>query len=359
VEVGPITGVVLDPDGRPAPKAFVGCDDRDQTLATATDDEGRFTLAAEAAGCLAVAHHPDFVGSERSPLIAGRSNTLRLNRGGGIEGDVVDERGVPVASYLLAFESYQGPSPDSAPTGQLKQIEDPRGSFAWENLVPGRYVLTASGGGRPPARSRPVDVDVGRTTAHVRITLARGATLMGHVLDVATGKPVAGALLALDAFTATRANSVHPVRSDDQGVYALEGAPGGPFSVRVSREGYRTRTVTGLTTRGAPTLQQDVELNPILDGGPTGEDFAGIGAFLAPSQGGVTFARLVPDGPAEQAGIRPGDLIRRIDGADTASLALFECMQSLRGPDGSRVSVQVERAGQRIDVTIQRRALTL
>jgi hypothetical protein len=356
MEAGPVTGIVLDPDGRPAPKAFVGCD---QTLATTTDDDGRFTLPAEALGCLAVARHPDFIGSEPTPLVAGRSNTLRLNRRGGIEGDVADERGVPVASYLLAVESYQGPSADSAPTGQLKEIQDPRGVFAWENLVPGRYVLTASGGGRPPSRSGPVDVDVGRVTAHVRITLSRGATLTGHVLDANTRKPVADALVALDAFTSTRANSVRPARSDDQGAYTLEGAPAGPFSVRVAREGYRARIVTGLTTRGAPTLQQDVELNPMVDGGPTGDDFAGIGAILAPSQGGVTVARLTPNGPAEQAGIRPGDLIRRIDGADTSSLALFECMQSLRGPEGSRVSVQIERAGQRVDVTIQRRAFTL
>jgi len=356
---GPVTGVVLDPDGHPIAKATVACDDRDQTLAAITDEEGRFALAAAASGCLAVARHADFVGSERVALVAGRPNTLRLERGGAIEGDVVDERGAPVASFILAVESYQGPANDGAPVGQTRSIQDPRGAFTWEKLVPGRYVLTASAEGRPPVRSRLVDVEVGRTTAHVRITLARGATLAGRVLDAATHRPVAGATVTLDAFTAPRAQSIRPATSDEQGAYALEGTPPGPFSVRVVRDGYRARIVTGLTTRGAPTLQQDIELHPVVDGGPAGDEFAGIGAFLAPSPKGVTFARLVPDGPAQQAGLRAGDLIRRIDGADASSLAIFECMQSLRGPDGSRVTVQVERAGQRVDVTVQRRSLAL
>jgi len=339
------------------------------SLAAVTDDEGRFRMGAEAAGCMAVARHPDFVGSERVALVAGRTNTLRLQRGGAIEGSVVDERGAPVASFILAVESYrppddasraaQAPPGPAAPVGQTRAIQDPRGAFTWENLVPGGYVLTASAEGRPPVRSRLVDVEAGRSTAHVRITLARGATLAGRVLDAATHKPVAGATVTLDAFTAAPAQAIHPATSDERGAYSLEGVPPGPFSVRVTRDGYRARIVTGLTTHGAPALQQDVELHPVREGTPAGEDFAGIGAFLVPSPKGVTFARLVPDGPAQQAGLRAGDLIRRIDGADASSLAIFECMQSLRGPDGSRVTVQVEREGQRVDVTVQRRSLAL
>ncbi len=179
------------------------------------------------------------------------------------------------------------------------------------------------------------------------------------MIDAATRKPIAGAHVALDAFTATRAQSPRPARSDDQGAYTLEGAPAGPFSVRVTHDGYRARVLTGLTTRGAPTLLQDVELNAVVDGGSNGEDFAGIGAFLAPTPRGVSFSRLVPDGPAEKAGIHPGDLIQRIDGADASALPVFQCMQNLRGPEGSRVTVQVEREGRPVDVTIQRRALTL
>jgi hypothetical protein len=357
--VGVVEGVVLDPDAHPAKGASVTCEDRDPPLATTTDDDGRFHLDADAAGCHAVARRADLFPSDPITLVAGSGNTLRFARGGGIEGVVVDERGGPVPSYLLAVESYVGPATARVPTGQTKTLQDPRGAFAWSDIPAGRYMLTASSEGRPPARSGPIDVESGRTTAHVRITLGRGATLSGRILDAITRRPISGATITLDALTQTAAQAVKPARSDDQGSFSLEGAPSGPFSVRVTRDGYRTRIVTGLTTNGASTLQRDIELNPLVDGGPAGEDFAGIGAFLEASPKGIAFNRLVPGGPAEKAGVQPGDVIRRIDGADASSLALVDCMQSLRGPDGTRVTVQVERAGQRMDITIQRRALTL
>ena len=115
--------------------------------------------------------------------------------------------------------------------------------------------------------------------------------------------------------------------------------------------------MTGLTTRGSPTLRQDIELNPLVDGGPTGQDFAGIGAYLATAPNGVTFGSRPP---ARRAGRAPrGRPIRRIDGADASAYTVAECMQYLRGPEGSRVSVEVERGGQRVDVVVQRRAIML
>jgi hypothetical protein len=61
VEDVAVRGVVLDPDGHPAKKATVGCEDHDPPLVATTDDDGRFELAAAAAGCLAVARHPELI----------------------------------------------------------------------------------------------------------------------------------------------------------------------------------------------------------------------------------------------------------------------------------------------------------
>ena len=101
-------------------------------------------------------------------------------------------------------------------------------------------------------------------------------------------------------------------------------------------------------------LQQDVELNAVVDGGPTGEDFAGIGAFLAPSAKGVTFSRLVPDGPAEKAGIQVGDLIHRIDGRDAVVVGVGRA--DLVVARFARVEVVVVRVHARV---VQALALTL
>jgi hypothetical protein len=184
--------------------------------------------------------------------------------------------------------------------------------------------------------------------------------MSGRVVDAVTRRPIAGALLALDRITNTRAASVPPVRSDEQGAYVLEGVPAGPpFSVRVWREGYRTRILTGLTTRGTDKLTEEIELNPAGDGGEGGQDFAGIGAYLEAVPKGVSFSGLFPGGPADQAGVHAGDLLKRIDGADASSLSVADCMQSLRGQAGTRVTIEVERGGKRVEISIQRRALKL
>ncbi|HZF52238.1 MAG TPA: carboxypeptidase regulatory-like domain-containing protein [Polyangiaceae bacterium] len=341
-----VAGVVLDPDGKPVPRAVVTCDEKN--LTATTNDEGRFELGPEAIGCSAATMHPSFGPSERVTLRAGDGNVLRLAGGGAIAGVVLDESGSPVPSYLLAIESFRAsgdPSTARPPTGRPRTFSDPAGQFLLERLPPGRYVLTASSDGRPPARSSSIEVEAGRTTHHVRITLARGATLSGTILDGETRRPIAGARVVLDAATSTGANAIGGATSDASGAYSLEGVPPGPFSVRVEREGYRTKIVPGLTTRGASAIREDIALTPRGDGGAGDSELVGIGAVLAPSPDGVTVANVIDGGPAARAGLQGGDRILRIDGADVTAMPLSDCVQRLRGQEGSRVSIAVAREG--------------
>jgi S1-C subfamily serine protease len=239
--------------------------------------------------------------------------------------------------------------------GRPRSISDPAGQFLLERLPPGRYVLTASSDGRPPARSSSIQVDAGRTTHHVRITLARGATLSGTILDGQTRRPIEGARVALDAATSSGANAIAGATSDANGAYSLEGVPPGPFSVSVAREGYRTKIVPGLTTRGAPAIREDITLTPRGDGSAGDSELIGIGAVLAPSPSGVTIASVIDGGPAARAGLQGGDRILRIDGADASAMPLSDCVQRLRGQEGSRVSVAVAReGGGEVELTVTR-----
>jgi protocatechuate 3,4-dioxygenase beta subunit len=350
----PVSGRVLDPDGRPVEGASVACEDRSPPIGVDTDGDGRFQLPGGAAGCTAIARRDAFSASDRVHLVAGRDNTLQLGRPGGIDGDVVDEQGAPVPAFVIAVESYRGPE-DGGRRGRSTTVNDPAGAFALAGLPPGDYVLTAGAEGRPPVFSRPVTVERGRTTHHVRITLPVGATLTGTVLDADTRRPIAAAVVQLDAATSTGASKILPATSDDTGAYTLHGAPPGPFSIRVVAQGYRERIVAGLTTRGGASVRQDVALHPASDG--TRGELAGIGAYLAPAASGPTIGSVVPGGPADTAGLLPGDRIGRIDGADVSASPVSDCIQRLRGPEGSRVDVQVDRSGQRVDITIERRAI--
>lgn len=350
-----VTGVVVDASGAGVAGAFVACDDDHQVPSTSTDDRGHFHLPAEAAGCTAVSTHATFVGSDRVRLALGKPNVITLQRGGGIEGEVVDERGGAVASYQLAIESYQGPSKDQSPLGQVRPITDPAGSFRWEGLPAGTYVLTAVAAGQPPARSRDIEVENDRLARRVRIVIPRGATLSGRVIDADTKQPLAGASVGFDALTSAGMGGGW-TRTDASGAYKLDGAPPGPFSIRVAHEGYVNKIIAGLVTRGADTLHQDAELRRFVEGGPR-DELAGIGAVLAPTAAGVRIGSLVAGGPAETAGLRKGDRILRIDGVDASTMPMSDCVQRLRGAEGSIVGVQVEREGRRVDVSITRKVV--
>jgi membrane-associated protease RseP (regulator of RpoE activity) len=234
----------------------------------------------------------------------------------------------------------------------VKAVSDTTGSFRLDNLPPGRYVLAASGPSRPPARSDNVDLDAGRTVT-TKITVPLGAKLSGRVMDGETHKPIAGASVVLDATAASGVSAIPPANTDANGQYALEGVPPtGPFSIRVEHDSYRTKIVPGLTARGA-TMTQDVELSKAGDGGRDTE-MPGIGAVLIARGKNIIIQTIVPGAPGEKAGLEEGDVITRVDGQSTDGWTVSDAIQHLRGPEKTRVSVQVNRKGQPVEVVVTR-----
>jgi hypothetical protein len=349
-----IRGLVVDAEGQPVAGATVRCTDR-QTRPAISDAQGQLELADDADGCAATAQ--DGVHSASAPVTirATSDNRFVMGRAGGIAGAVVDEGGKPVPSYVIAIESFTAPGGDGpGPNGAPRSVQEAGGAFEWADIPAGRYVLTASTDGRPPARSDSIQVDAGSVTRNVRLVLASGATFSGKVVDAETRKPVAGATFTLDTATTTGANAIGSVESDASGAFVLSGVPSrGLFSVRVTHSGYRTKILSGLDTRGSPTLTETVQLSPRGDGGGDSE-LAGIGAYLIPSAGGVMVAGVVPGGPAEKGGMRRLDRVNRIDGDDARAMPLAEAVQRLRGPEGSRLAVRIEREGQMMDLNIVR-----
>ncbi|MEJ7730436.1 MAG: carboxypeptidase regulatory-like domain-containing protein [Polyangiaceae bacterium] len=349
-----IRGVVVDAEGQPVAGATVRCTDRQARIAV-SDPAGQLELPDDTDGCAATAQ--DGVHSVSPPVTirATSDNRFVMGRAGGIAGAVLDEGGKPVPSYVIAIESFSAPGGDGpGPSGAPRSIQDAAGGFEWADIPAGRYVLTASTDGRPPARSDSIQVDAGSVTRNVRLVLPSGATFRGKVVDAETRKPVAGATFALDTATTTGANAIGSADSDATGNFVLSGVPSrGLFSVRVTHAGYRTKIRSGLDTRGSPTLTETVQLSPRGDGGGDSE-LAGIGAYLIPAAGGVAVMGLVPGGPAEKGGMRRGDRVDRIDGGDARAMPLAEAVQRLRGPEGSRLAVRVDRGGQMIDLNIVR-----
>jgi carboxyl-terminal processing protease len=75
------------------------------------------------------------------------------------------------------------------------------------------------------------------------------------------------------------------------------------------------------------------------------DGFGGIGVSLDTEGADVRIAEVLPDTPADSAGLRVNDIIVAIDGVDTATLPREEAVLRLRGPADSIVTLAVARTG--------------
>jgi carboxyl-terminal processing protease len=81
----------------------------------------------------------------------------------------------------------------------------------------------------------------------------------------------------------------------------------------------------------------------------------GIGAELSQLSSYLYVIAPVKGGPAEQAGLQPGDIIEYIDNKATRDISLYDARQMLGGAPGTEVKLRVLRAGTRPFVVSVRR----
>jgi carboxyl-terminal processing protease len=74
--------------------------------------------------------------------------------------------------------------------------------------------------------------------------------------------------------------------------------------------------------------------------------YSGVGLWLGTVRGGgVEVTSVLPDSPAEQAGLRVGDSLVDVDGAAVDHLAVGDVVRRMHGAPGTEVAVTVRRAG--------------
>ena len=67
----------------------------------------------------------------------------------------------------------------------------------------------------------------------------------------------------------------------------------------------------------------------------------------------------VPGGPSAEAGVRAKDLIVEVDGSATKGKSLYEVADELSGPQGSKVTLTVDRDGKKEQIVVQRQRYTV
>lgn len=87
-----------------------------------------------------------------------------------------------------------------------------------------------------------------------------------------------------------------------------------------------------------PDMYKDLEIE-------TKGQFGGVGMEIMIHRDVLTVVSPIEDTPAYHAGIKSGDQIITIDGKPTKEMTLMEAVKKLRGPQGTKVTLQILREG--------------
>jgi len=86
----------------------------------------------------------------------------------------------------------------------------------------------------------------------------------------------------------------------------------------------------------------------------TARSYSGVGLTVEPSRAGLVVTSALR-GPARQAGVRPGDIIVRIEGRPAGSLTFDQSINLIKGEKGTVVHIMVRRqSGRRVSFTVVR-----
>jgi carboxyl-terminal processing protease len=126
--------------------------------------------------------------------------------------------------------------------------------------------------------------------------------------------------------------------SDIENKKIVEGAIKGMLSTLDPHSGYLD-----------PDFYQDLQVQ-------TKGEFGGLGIEITIKDGLLYVVAPMEGSPAEKAGVKPGDIIVKIDGKYTKEFSLVDAVKRLRGPKGSPIQISLSRKGEAelVDVTIIR-----
>jgi carboxyl-terminal processing protease len=90
-----------------------------------------------------------------------------------------------------------------------------------------------------------------------------------------------------------------------------------------------------------------------------GTPFTGIGIYLEFRSDYPVITGVIPGTPAEKAGIRPDDVILKIDGKDARGLTSDQASAEIRGPEGSTVTLTIQRGDRQQEIKVTRGKISI
>jgi hypothetical protein len=257
---------------------------------------------------------------------------------GRINGVVVDHRGRPIANADVRLVWSDG--------RPVSKRVDESGRFSFDSAAADDDTVLANAPGYHDNDPQRVQVIEGHV-ANLRITLDESSALRGTVRDKQTHAAIANARIDV--------GGTH-TRSDDSGRFEVLSLPDGPFSIHVRAAGHMAIDLGGLRGDRSGDEEIDVELEP-----GDGQQIIGTGFLIGPAGDdakALLVARVYPDTPAAEV-LQDGDLITAIDGTGTGDMPLSDAMSLIRGQEGTRAHLAIVRAGQNLNVDVERRRISV
>ena len=85
--------------------------------------------------------------------------------------------------------------------------------------------------------------------------------------------------------------------------------------------------------------------------------YVGIGVTIMATEQGYAIQKVAEGGPAEEAGLLAGDVIVAVDGTEIVGMPIDEGKTLVQGQEGTTVQITVDRAGERLTLTVERRTV--
>ena len=85
--------------------------------------------------------------------------------------------------------------------------------------------------------------------------------------------------------------------------------------------------------------------------------YVGIGVSVTTTEGGILIAEVTAGGPAEEAGVKAGDVIIAVDGTSVVEMDLTAAKELIQGDAGTKVELTVLREGEEQSYSVKRRTI--